>query len=95
MNEYTQLIGALSALKEDGAALDWAAINNQLIDLGGRIGIADFGDPLTGAEPTGWADPVHEVIRDLARKYRAMCIERGLIRPGELFDWRDARPIVD
>src|SRR3546814_4899999 len=51
-------------------------------DLGRRVGIAEFGDPHTGQPATGFADPVHQEIRELHRLYRDKCLGRGLINVG-------------
>ena len=93
MENYIQLAGALSALKEDGAELDWAEIVPQVISLGAKIGIAIYGNPLSPEGQINWKDPVHGIILELSRKYRGICLDRGIILPGELFDWRDIRAI--
>lgn len=90
MDTYSQLCGALSVLKLHGADLPWTELYERMRDIGRRIGIAQFGDPLAGTPPTGATDPVHQEINDLHRTYRDMCLDRGLIRPGELFDLNDS-----
>ena len=91
---YEQLAGALGALKQDGADLDWPALNEQMRDLGRRLGIATYGDPHTGAPPQHDADLQAE-IATLHRQYRDMCLARGIVRVGELFDDRDFWPLVE
>ena len=91
MNKYYQLCGALGVLKQnDGVDLDWVEIKEQMRDLGRRVGIAHFGDPIANTVATGFTDPVHEEVRAIHRKYRDMCLELGLIQRGYLFDDHDA-----
>jgi hypothetical protein len=94
MSTYDQLCGALGMLKQNGVKLDWAAINEQMRDIGRRVGIARFGDPISNTTATGFTDPVHDEVQTMHRKYRDMCLERGLIERGYLFDDRDCVPIV-
>src|SRR3546814_8163785 len=92
MSDYHQLCGALGLLKTHDEPLDWTAINEQMRDLGRRVGIAEFGDPHTGQPATGFADPVHQEIRELHRLYRDKCLGRGLINVGYLFNSHDCVP---
>jgi hypothetical protein len=94
MSTYDQLCGALGVLKQNDVELDWAAINGQMRDIGLRVGIARFGDPIANTPPTGFTDPAHGEVQALHRKYRNMCLERGLIQRGYLFNGRDCVPLV-
>ena len=91
---YNQLCGALGMLKTDGADLDWQALNAKMIDIGRRYGISQFGNPHGDNAPTGESDSVHDEIEEMHKRYRAMCISRGLIRPGYLFAEYDIVPLV-
>ena len=95
MSTYDQLCGALGMLKQNDVELDWTAIYEQMRDIGRRVGIAHFGDPIANTPATGFADPVHADVRTLHRKYRDMCLERGLIERGYLFNQYDCVPLVD
>lgn len=95
MSNYNQLCGALGVLKQANANLDWAAINEQMRDIGRRVGIAEFGDPIAQTPATGISDPVHAEVNQLHRKYRDMCLQAGLIGRGQLFDMHDCVPLVE
>jgi len=94
MSTYDQLCGALGMLKQNGAELDWPATNEQMRDIGRRAGIARFGDPIANTPATGFTDPVYKEMHALHRKYRDMCLERGLVDRGYLFDERDCVPLI-
>lgn len=86
---YEQLCGALGLLKQDDAELDWLAINDQIRDIARRLGIALYGSPGSEFVCTNINDPVFAEIETLHRQYRDMCLSRGLIRRGELFNRHD------
>lgn len=94
MSTYDQLCGALGMLKTNGVELPWEEINEQMRGIGRRVGIAKFGDPIANTPATGFTDQVHEEVRVLHRQYRDMCLARGLIERGYLFDDRDCVPLV-
>lgn len=94
MSTYGQLCGALGMLKQNGVELDWPALNEQMRDIGRRVGIARFGDPVANTTANGFSALVHDEVRALHRKYRDMCLERGLIERGYLFNDRDCVPLV-
>ena len=78
---YQQLCGALGMLKTNGVELDWEIINEQLKEIA-RLNTAESSLAMnTAAQP-------------LLRQYRDMCLERGLIRRGELFNLDDCVPLV-
>lgn len=84
MFDYDQLCGALGMLKTAGVDLDWPTINDQMREIGLRVGIAEFGDPHADTRPP--LPPLGISLHDLHRKYRDECLVRGLIRRGELFN---------
>lgn len=94
MSTYDQLCGALGILKQNDVELDWTAINEQMRDIGCRVGIARFGDQIANTPATGFSDPVYAEIQAMHRQYRDMCLERGLIERGYLFNDRDCVPLV-
>ena len=78
---YHQLCGALGMLKTNGVELPWEEINEQMKEIA-RLNTAESSLAMnTAAQP-------------LLRRYRDMCLERGLIRRGELFDLNDCVPLV-
>jgi hypothetical protein len=77
---YNQLAMALGLLKSNNVDLPWAEINEKLRRIAAENG-PDNCD-------------TDEVIQ-MHRKYRDMCLELRLIQIGELFDDRDAIPLVD
>src|SRR3990167_7901978 len=88
MSTYDQLCGALGMLKQNDVELDYPAINEQMRDIGRRVGVARFGDPIASTPATGFSDQVYAEVQALHRQYRDMCLERGLIERGYLFDDR-------
>lgn len=80
MNYYfNQLAGGLGVLKDSGATLDWKSINGRLKAIAQENGPASC--------------DTEETIR-MHKEYRSMCIGKGLIRVGELFNHRDVIPLV-
>jgi hypothetical protein len=51
--DYEQLCGAIGLLKTGGIELDWPTLNDQMRELGRRVGIAQYGDPIAKTPPTG------------------------------------------
>ena len=79
MNFYwDQLAGALGMLKSNGVDLPWSELNMKLRQIAAEHG------------PNCDTDEV----KLMYRQYRDMCLDLGLIRQGENFDWRDAVPLV-
>lgn len=76
---FNQLAGALGMLKQHGEQLDWASLDATM-----RRVAAEHG-------------PAHcdtEEIKAMHRTYRDLCLSHGLINRGELFDDRDAVPLI-
>lgn len=75
-NYYFQLCGAVGLLKSSGVDLDYDSIIQEIRN------VAALNTPQSNTA-------MIDAARPLWRKYRDMCLERGLIRPGELFNWHD------
>jgi len=78
---YDQLCGALGMLKTNGVELDWNSINQTMREIA-ALNTADSALAMNTA-----AEPLH-------RKYRDMCLERGLIQRGYMFDAHDCVPLI-
>ena len=73
---YQQLCGAIGALSAANVELPYADIYRQLRGLAGEHGADTFATN-TASQP-------------LARAYRDMCVQRGLVQRGYLFNEDDA-----
>lgn len=78
---YADLCCALGLLKQNGADLDWAALDAKLREI--------------SCNANGDIRALNKASASLAKKYRSMCVEQGLLKPGEMFDWRrDCVPLI-
>lgn len=68
-------------LKTNDVDLPWSEINEQLKEIA-RLNTAESPLAMNAA-----ALPLH-------RKYRDMCLDRGILRRGELFNTYDCVPLV-
>jgi hypothetical protein len=67
-------------LKQNGVKLDWVAIDAALREISRNANDIRM---------------LNKASASLAKRYRSMCLKQGLLKPGEMFNWkRDCDPLI-